>query len=153
MLDEINHGLDSDREALLFKVLSEAVALNSSLDKPEVGQLPDNSRKRALSARAQLPANKKSRRLVEGDENQGEATEELAFEKPGGTDAARVGSQYILLTPHMIPKVDLSDISMLFIFNGRGDFTQEDFCIKRQTEALKRRCENGAAIPSRQRDI
>lgn len=163
VLDEINQGLDSDREALLFRLLSQvAHGLCGSSSSKECQGVADSitltaKRTDALAARGTGSGNNKRLLCIETSGSPPKrarlsesaalvATRAVAVGKEHqdtrqkeGQDEVDGGVQYILLTPHIIPTVDLSSIALQFIFNGPGKFTQQQFDIQDQIRRLKAR--------------
>lgn len=162
VLDEINQGLDSDREALLFRLLSQvayglcgpsssrecqgiAGSITSTAKRTDASAARgtgSGNNKRLLCTEPSGSPSKRARlsesaalvatRAVVGREHQDTRQKEGQHEADGGV-------QYILLTPHIIPTVDLSSIALQFIFNGPGKFTQQQFDIQDQIRRLKAR--------------
>lgn len=162
MLDEINQGLDSDREALLFRLLSQVAnglcGFSSKECQSVAGSITSVAKETAASAaRGASISNKKRLLCIENNDSPlkrvrlsesaalvarrsaAVAREHEDTRQHEGQHKADGGVQYILLTPHIIPTVDLSSIALQFIFNGPGKFTQQQFDIQDQIRRLKTR--------------
>ncbi|KAL8274028.1 hypothetical protein Esti_002027 [Eimeria stiedai] len=161
VLDEINQGLDSAREALLFSLLSRgrraaftpqsALAAaaaapgdtSSSRSKKRQAQCLEDSNSGASSSSGSS-SSKRQRSLAApaapaSAAASGGESETLERQKEGQVDSVEETGdvQYILLTPHMVQEADLSSICLQFVFSGPGAFTQEQLNIHDQLNRLR----------------
>lgn len=164
VLDEINQGLDSDRETLIFRLLSKvAHGLHAAPDDAAEGDCGaaaatgDSSLAAAPEGRGSTRSKKKRQCSLEDSSSPSKRQRTAGAAAPapiaagdakgeeGGTQLQQDGNQeeggvqYVLLTPHVIPNVDLSSIALQFIFNGPGRFTQAQFDLHGQIRRLKAR--------------
>ncbi|OEH77427.1 hypothetical protein cyc_01239 [Cyclospora cayetanensis] len=154
VLDEINQGLDSEREALLFRLLSDVAHGRHATSAPGLcrgaaglasaaGASGSSSRKRRCTSQDRgdtKRARAENRAALKGAEHEPESENDSPHQEQQLEHTEHEGGvQYILLTPHVIPKVNLSSIALQFIFNGPGRFAQEQFDLQDQIGRLKAR--------------
>ncbi|KAL8452049.1 hypothetical protein Emed_001590 [Eimeria media] len=160
VLDEINQGLDSARESLLFSLLSRgrraAPVPQRALAAAAAAAAEDtsiSSRKRqalclgdsnSSATSSSSSSSKRQRPHVAPDAAASAAAGEgggEALERQEGGEGDPVeetgGVQYILFSPHIVQEADLSAVCLQFVFSGPGTFTQHQLNIGDQLNRLR----------------